>query len=96
MSVRACCSFFGGLLECQGQAGLSIVPVRIPRIGDGFRLEFHARDQVETEPLPLPDGVRLVIGVQQFIKYCPFCGTKLARFYRKSFESPPFVIDESP
>ena len=93
-----CCGLFCESLENQGKAGLSIVPVTHRETNRRyFRMEFWAVPKAESENgllfLNKPD-LLIVLGTQEAIRFCPFCGKNLVWFYRLNFESlPGFVIE---
>lgn len=93
-----CCSLFRDGLENQGSAGLSIVPVAHRESNQRyFRIEFWAvpKAKVENDSLSFnnPD-CPIILGTQQAIRFCPFCGKNLVWFYRLNFESLPGLVFE--
>lgn len=95
-----CCGLFQDGLENQGQAGLSIVPVIYRETNRrSFRMEFWAVPKAESEngSLVLNNQDRpIVLGTQQTIQFCPFCGKNLIWFYRLNFDSLPGLLIEEP
>lgn len=80
--MKTCCDALNWLISYAGKAGLSVV---VRKLGDAPAFAIQARachaDQ-EGRFAHLPKGVELPqplrIAVQTGIKYCPFCGTRLA------------------
>ena len=74
---------------------MSVVPVHNPRLNVRcFRLEFCALPRHEIGKVALSIDHRVTVMVRQAIKYCPFCGANLAKFYRKTFLQLPHVTEE--
>ena len=40
----------------------------------------------EDPPLQIPPHLPLIVSTRRPIHFCPWCGTKLARFYKRRFE----------
>lgn len=87
MSYLTCCDLFRNSLSIEGKEGLSIVPVRHPQFGIFFRLEFCAVSKAEMQSVELPKDRRIILMVQQAIQCCPFCGIRLAVFYKDTFSN---------
>ena len=73
-----CCSHFRTSYERIDERGLSTVPRHSPKFGPYFELTFNALD-------PAHRGTPLLnIAVRQVIRFCPYCGVELRRFYANS------------
>jgi hypothetical protein len=76
--MRWCCSSFQDSDECRGERGFSVVAAE----GDlgFFLLQGRAVAQGDLEPLDHPAPISTVF--QAGIAFCPWCGTRLDKFYR--------------
>lgn len=93
-SIKFCCALFRAAMTTPGRRGTSIIPHRHPRFGDAFYLEFRAIDEPFEGTFKGPPDIPIVVTTEQAIKYCPWCGTKLEKFYRKSFDQLPFILED--
>lgn len=76
-----CCSLFKDATQRTDQRGLSIGIAR-DSIGYGFLLRFRAILQEDMQRfLDLKLAIPVCGLVSQGIKFCPFCGSELQRFY---------------
>lgn len=89
-----CCPLFGEQLSAGGKRGMTIVPCRSLQHGDCFFLEFRGIAK-EDEKVFNSEMVKVMIWTQQAIRFCPWCGANLTKFYRGKFDSLPFVIYEN-
>ena len=96
MIRTTCCNLFRDLLSIDGKPGLSIVPVHHKRFGGFFRLQFCAMPVAEMHTRKLSDEGFAVLMSEQYISFCPFCGTKLQTFYKDSFFELPHLTEDEP
>ncbi len=73
--MRWCCPGFETLVPQGGEPGISLV-VSAGEVGVMFVIQ-----QRGTHERPLPSGA---LAEDVPIQFCPFCGRKLARFYKKT------------
>ncbi len=78
---KFCCSGFHFAYEQIDERGFSIVPRHSPKFGPYFELTFHALDHEHRDTLLLNTPFMLSIAASQVIKFCPYCGADLRRFY---------------
>jgi hypothetical protein len=76
--MRWCCAIFEGLVEFQGQRGLSAIVANIE--GDRFVLQGRAVDAGVQHG---HTDVLVSVVEQQVIFHCPGCGVDLLKFYAK-------------
>ncbi len=95
MNVQTCCGLFRDLLSVDGKAGMSIAPINSPKFGHFFRLQFSVAATSDLPQLKVLSEHRAVLEVRQYIQFCPFCGVKLAKFYRNTFlDLPHLTLEE--
>lgn len=84
-----CCSLFASNVKSPNERGLCIVPCRSSKHGDFFFLEFHA--VAPEDEGNLDTAIAVCTGEQHAIQFCPWCGVNLKKFYRKTFDTLPYV-----
>lgn len=82
---RWCCAPFKFNFENAGCRGATIRVSASPEGKPQFYLQHRAVDIEHQESLPkIPIPISLVS--QTGVTYCPWCGRRLARFYRRTWE----------
>jgi hypothetical protein len=76
-----CCEACKWGMQSRGKRGLAIVRRTNDDVGVFFEIEFRAVDEGSEGMVPKGSPVPVALQFQQVIKYCPWCGTKLADFY---------------
>jgi len=95
MSITYCCEIFRNHLNLGSARGLNIVFVQSKKrlIGNAFFLQFRAVSE-EQDSIRFDSGdVVLLREFKQAIQFCPWCGVKLATYYRPQFGELPRVDD---
>lgn len=95
--MRWCCNAIEQLFENRKKRGIAVVAVRPNELyaEPRFQLSLRSIDDEAVGKVQSPlAGEYLAQTLQTWapIKYCPWCGVELGRFYRKSREA---LYDES-
>jgi hypothetical protein len=79
--MKWCCSSFQDSHECRRERGFSVIAAK----GEptGFFL-LQGRALAEDDPTPLIHSAPVSTVFQVGIAFCPWCGTRLDRFYQDS------------
>jgi hypothetical protein len=77
-----CCAAFRGHHEAAGQKGLTVFAATNSQHRYYFVLQYRAIDNIRNEAL---DHIQTPVTVlaEIAVRYCPWCGRRLARAYRK-------------
>src|SRR5687768_14917022 len=86
--MKWCCRVFE---DCYQEAGFRGIAVLVDRNSDGtrrFDLQFRVADEGSEATVHSDDPDVLVsLLTQMQIQYCPWCGCKLSRWYRRQIDS---------
>lgn len=80
--MKWCCAVFQDHFAEAGSRGFGIFLVDSDREDPGFIFQFRAMDAGATAPI-CETPLSIVSDVH--VHFCPWCGVKLARFYRKHY-----------
>lgn len=95
-SIKWCCDAFKNSYDLAGDRSVSVL---VDRYADGnpeFILQSRAFVKGE-EPFGLHTSVAMSLVTESQIQFCPWCGRKLAKWYRSSVDAlvrPGFRIDK--
>ncbi|GAB4190188.1 MAG: hypothetical protein Tsb002_17920 [Wenzhouxiangellaceae bacterium] len=86
--IKYCCEAMENVISNQGKKGLSIIASRISDERLAFFMIFRAMDDgVENTPLLRDGDARSIqLAVEIGIGFCPWCGRRLERFYKKCWQ----------
>lgn len=90
--MKYCCEGLKGAAENAEKAGLSVVINNELANEQFFQLVFRSSSVGDDEIImkhlkEKTDIPKLILGQQATIIYCPWCGKKLLKFYKKDLDS---------
>jgi len=81
--MKWCCSSLQDLHGNAGRHGLSIVFAEAPNGQLLAVLQGRPVDDGKEDALKVLDDLVITVVSQHFVAFCPFCGRKISRWYRK-------------